>query len=526
MQTTSINARRLFIGTILVLLFLIPALVACGNNSGSGSGNSSHSAATTPTPQSTVTGPATTPTAQVTPGVLLGVQPCPAGVKDPSYWNSFVNAQSGVSMVESVSCANLIGDPSLQALVTLRHSDDGSTLNVYVFNNITSAAPTNIFQVNGLVKGEAKISGYNTVLTAQADELSALNAGKPVSMMTADLYREFKWSDGAGTLVQTVFPGIYPDLTRYQAEDDQAQVNQGQQPWKLSATMVARALAMTFLNWHANSPTTLLSGGGAHDVSALVRVQSGAPGGGSITVTLARLENNTNGGIWEATAVTTAGTSITSPAPLAQFSNPVQVTGTGNAIDGQVGQLIVLDHLYNRLGRANAMGAMGEGPTSFSNSVYYQSTFPAGIQEGVLLLSIPSNTQASIASAVIVKVLVNGANERPFAVLSVDLTVAPASLTGVTCGTTVTFTYTATFHVQAGSAGGTIQFLYTWNNGRASPSGSVSVAPNGPSTVTFTYTATGRVGPAYAFPGVGQVNVTSPGTLQSPQALVTGSCTA
>ena len=71
---------------------------------------------------------------------------------------------------------------------------------------------------------------------------------------------------------------------------------------------------------------------------------------------------------------------------------------------------------------------------------------------------------------------------------------------GTTCGSTMTFTYTATFHVQAGTAGGTIQFLYTWNNGHASPSGSVIVPPNGPSTVTFTYTATGRVGPAYAFP--------------------------
>ena len=124
------------------------------------------------------------------------------------------------------------------------------------------------------------------------------------------------------------------------------------------------------------------------------------------------------------------------------------------------------------------------------------------------------------------KVLVNGALESPFAVLSVDLTVNPSSITGTTCGSTMTFTYTATFHVQAGTAGGTIQFLYTWNNGRASPSGSVTVPPNGPSTVTFTYTATGRIGPAYAFPSVAQVNVTSPDVVQSKQVIVTGACTA
>src|SRR4029077_11579424 len=107
-------------------------------------------------------------------------------------------------------------------------------LDIFVFNKITDAHPTKIFQSMGLVQGDAKISRYNTVLTAQADELSALNAGKAVSAMTADLFREFKWSQSTGTLVQTVFPGIFPDLTRYQAEADQAQVNQGKQPWKLS----------------------------------------------------------------------------------------------------------------------------------------------------------------------------------------------------------------------------------------------------------------------------------------------------
>ena len=79
----------------------------------------------------------------------------------------------------------------------------------------------------GLVKGDAKISGYNTVLTAQADELSALNRGKPVSEMTADLFREFDWSSKVSKLVQVAFPGFFPDMTRYQAEADQAQAQPG-----------------------------------------------------------------------------------------------------------------------------------------------------------------------------------------------------------------------------------------------------------------------------------------------------------
>ncbi|MEO8973029.1 MAG: Gmad2 immunoglobulin-like domain-containing protein [Ktedonobacteraceae bacterium] len=403
MQASSRYTKCMFLGIGLVLLFSLSALAACSTDNGTGSSGG------TPTSQSTggksVTGGATS---SVAPGVLLGVQPCPGATKNPTYWNPFILVQSGVYRVESVSCANIMDASSLQALVTVRHSDDGSTLDVYVFNNITGATPARVFQAMGLVKGNAKISGYNTVLMAQADELSALNVGKPVSAMAADLFREFDWSAQAGKLVQVAFPGIFPDLTRYQAETDQMQVNQGHQPWKLSATMVANTLAVSLLNWPSNSSTTLLSGGGEHDASAVVRVKNSFVVSGSVKVTLSRLEGNTQNGIWEAIAVESDGASLTSPLPLAVVSNPVSVKGTGNAFEGTIGRVIVLDHLYHPLGQAVATGVAGNGQTSFSTSVSYQSTFPAGTQEGVLFLSIPSNANGSIASAIMEKVLIPG----------------------------------------------------------------------------------------------------------------------
>ncbi|HEY6541641.1 MAG TPA: hypothetical protein VIZ18_11910 [Ktedonobacteraceae bacterium] len=519
MQKSSSLPKHMGIGfSLFVMLFLIPILAACGAGSGTTPGSIATASAT---PKSTATGSAN-PTG--TPEVSLGAQPCPGDTGNLAYWQTIIGPTSGPLQVQSVSCAHMTGNMSFQALVTGHRSNAGPTLDAYVFNNITSATPTKIFQALGLVKGVAKISNYSTVMTAQADELSALNTGKPESAMTADLFREFKWSASTGELVQTVFPGIFPDLTRWQAEGDQASVNAGHQPWKLSSTQVADALAVSLLDWSASSPTTLLSGGGAHDTGAVVRVRNNLPVSGTILVTLSRLEGNTNGGIWEAISVTVDGMSITNPDPLTILSNPISVQGTGSAFEGVVGHVIILDHLYHSLGQANATGVIGMGPTSFSTSLYFQSTFPAGIQEGVLVLSAPSNANGAIAAAVMQKVLINGALESPFAVLSVNLTVSPSRIAGITCGSTLTLTYTATFHVQAGTAGGTIQFLYTWNNGRASPGGSVTVPPNGPSTVTFTYTATGRVGGAYAFPGVAQVNVTSPNQVDSPAVKLTGTC--
>ena len=122
----------------------------------------------------------------------------------------------------------MMGTSSLLTLVTVRRANSSQTLDVYVFTNITKPSPTLIFQLNGLVKGNTKISGDSTVMTAQADQLSTINAGKPVSAMTADLFREFKsLLPTLGKMMQTVFPGIFPDLTRYQAEADQASVDPG-----------------------------------------------------------------------------------------------------------------------------------------------------------------------------------------------------------------------------------------------------------------------------------------------------------
>jgi hypothetical protein len=65
----------------------------------------------------------------------------------------------------------------------------------------------------------------------------------------------------------------------------------------------------------------------------------------------------------------------------------------------------------------------------------------------------------------------------PFTVTSVDLVVTPDSIAGKSCGSAVSFTYTATFHLPAGHAGGTIQYEYTLNNGRSSTSASVTASP-------------------------------------------------
>lgn len=117
------------------------------------------------------------------------------------------------------------------------------------------------------------------------------------------------------------------------------------------------------------------------------------------------------------------------------------------------------------------------------------------------------------------------ASTTPFTVTSVDLTVTPTSIDGKTCGSSVTFTYTATFHIPAGTAGGTIQYEYTVNNGRSSTSANVNVSP-GQTTQTATFTSSGTLPLDHTYPGLAEVLVTSPGSVHSPQVQPSGSCGA
>jgi hypothetical protein len=343
----------------------------------------------------------------VAPTIKLGTQPCPASVSNPTHWDPIIPTKVNLSKVESVSCANLIGKSTLQALVDERINGTGSFLNVYVYDNITSATPTKIFDLQGLEHGAAKISGYNTITTGEVDEQSHINIGKSNAAFTQDLFREFKWSDGAGKFVPVAFPGLFPDLTRYQAEADQQQVNQGHDAWKLDAAMSANKLAAALLKWSGSAATTIVSGGGQHDVTAVVSVKSPNPGGGSIQVTLTRLEGNTNGGIWIATSVSSAGMAITAPGAASTLSSPTTLTGKGNAFEDKIGTLSILDHTYTDIGQADANGAIGNGSTTFTASVTYTSSFKGGTQEGIVALYGFSNADGSIAGAVLVKVLLS-----------------------------------------------------------------------------------------------------------------------
>lgn len=360
------------------------------------------------TPGTTVTAPPGTDTTPApVPGVTHGPQNGPSDVNTTAYWDNILGTKGMNGKVESVSFANMMGNPSLQALVTVRHSDANKTLDVYVFNTITSKNPTQIFKLTGLIKGEARISYYNSILTAEVNPHSTLNAEKSVAQMTPDIDREFAWVKGSMT--QVAFPGFFPDMTRYQAELDQASVNKGHDSWKYDAAAVAKAMEVQFLKWQRTVTTKVLSGGGPNDVSATVQVQEAPLQNAypTIVVTLSRLEGNTHN-MWVVIGVEDSKTlTLKNITARQSISSPVTLTGTGSAFESQIGQAVIYDQAYAQIGQATIHGSTAFGPGTYSTKVSYISSF-TGSQEGIVTAyQDMGGLSAENETAVMVKVLVN-----------------------------------------------------------------------------------------------------------------------
>jgi serine/threonine protein kinase len=112
----------------------------------------------------------------------------------------------------------------------------------------------------------------------------------------------------------------------------------------------------------------------------------------------------------------------------------------------------------------------------------------------------------------------------PFSVVSVTISVNPTTIAGMTCGSPVTVTYTATFVVTSNSPGGTVKFDYTINNGHSSTTANLTFDA-GRTTKTYQFSWSGNLPADHTYPGVGEVITSSPNQITSNGIQPTGQCT-
>ena len=136
-------------------------------------------------------------------------------------------------------------------------------------------------------------------------------------------------------------------------------------------------------------------------------------------------------------------------------------------------------------------------------------------------------TQTNInanATATAVSATATATATTTFAVQSVNITVSPTSISGIACGTYITVTYTATFTVAPNSPGGTVQFMYTVNNGHSDTNATLTFAP-GDTSKTYAFTWSGNLPADHTYPSNGIIITSSPNSVTSNSISPTGQCT-
>jgi hypothetical protein len=110
----------------------------------------------------------------------------------------------------------------------------------------------------------------------------------------------------------------------------------------------------------------------------------------------------------------------------------------------------------------------------------------------------------------------------PFQITSVQTTLSPKTFYGISCGSTVNFTFTTVITIAVGSSGGTVN--YTWNIGSSHLPGSVSFA-SGDTSKSVTYVLKTVANPLTVSSVSGSLSATLDGnTINSAPVSATGLC--
>ncbi len=368
-QRGSHNGRLPSIGMLACLGALVLLLSACSLlGTPSQTGGSSTPVLTSITPTQ-VSSPTPVPT--LTTITLQVVGPCPSNLANS--WDRVVGTKPGVAKVQKVMCGSLEGSGSLDALVIARYYTPDYKMDFFVYDNLTGT-PNRRFAVQGLVQGDAQISQASTIITSQ------LISNVPIP---PNVFKEYQWSAATASFAQILFPGLYPDVTHYQAEHAQFVANtyaaQGKTPWQDSANSVVNKLASDIFHWTLTTT-----------------------GGGGFVATLFHLDNVTTN-IFEISKIAPldSGTRISSPAPGVQLSSPVSVSGTSYQASGSVlGEVMIYDDTYTIVGSSGAIQSQPSGTyVNFTQSVSYQLNAP-GLQEGVVAFLGTNQNNASLSNQV------------------------------------------------------------------------------------------------------------------------------
>ncbi len=112
---------------------------------------------------------------------------------------------------------------------------------------------------------------------------------------------------------------------------------------------------------------------------------------------------------------------------------------------------------------------------------------------------------------------------QAFRVTSVQLAMSPTTLKTWRCGAFIQVVYHATFTVSSGASGGTMSFSWTTTNGRGQTNAQLTILP-GQTRSEYTFTWQGALSPDHVVPGVANVRVMAPNTVEGHGVYQSAGC--
>jgi hypothetical protein len=377
-----------YVGVPLFLCSLMMLLIGCAkqpDRSGAGA-----TGIPTATPMQVVS---QTPTP--TPlNITLQVVNCPSGLSSLN-WDRLVGTKANLNKVQKATCGSLEGPGSFEALINVRYYSPDGRLDYYVYDNLFGT-PSRTFSRQGLLNGDARVSPAGTIMTAEVGPGDTLK-GK------ADVFKEYQWQNG--TFEQVLFPGIYPDMTYYQAEQDQAQLNaelaagEKRDAWKATFYGVVDNLATKIFHWIDTHSSTIHFS--VHDGIYIAAVTNLGPGGGGFVASMFRLDNNINN-LFEIMQVTSIDGSVILSSPKAgvQVTNPISVSGSSVASGSILGKVVIYNDINIAIGDSGDIHSPAStGYVNFTQSVTYHLN-SSGIQEGLVAFYSTNQNNTNLSNQV------------------------------------------------------------------------------------------------------------------------------
>lgn len=351
------------------------------------------------TPIATSTAIASPTSTPKPPTITLQVIGCPSGLS--LNWDNLVGTKVNVNKVQKVTCGSLEGSGSFEALINVRYYTPDAKLDYYVYDNL-SGTPIQTFSIQGLLDGDAQISPGGTIITTEIGQQDTIKA-KP------DVFKEYQWN--GSKFAQTFFPGFYPDMTYYQAEQNQVQLNtelaagNKQNAWRIGFFGVPDHLARVIFHWTSIDTRTVRfqSSSGTYIVS----VYNLGPGGGGFIVHMFHLDNS-EANTFEIMQLTSIDGSVllNTPTSGVQFGNPITISGSSYANGAILGKAVVYNDTFVDIGDSGDIhGPTSTGYVNFTKAINYHLNSP-GVQEAAVAFYWTNQNNTNFSNQIVfVKVL-------------------------------------------------------------------------------------------------------------------------